>query len=329
MAAALSACNPHSGAVDVIFDTDMGNDVDDVVALDVLHKYVDAGKARILAVGASKDSPQAPEFIDIMNTWYGHPDIPIGVMHGGPECYQDDFCRKVCDLRSDDGAPAFQRSQDSYDALLPSHILYRKILASRPDHSVTMVVTGFYTNMSRLLDSAPDEWSPLCGIELVEKKVRSLVIMGAMFAPEEKPEYNVRRDIPAAQNVYRHWPTELVTSPGEVGSRVDMHPETIESGFGWCRGLHPLVESYKSYKTMPYSRHMWDVTSVVYAVEGGALFSMHPSCDIEVDDEGNTTMTNPGQGSRKVLKFEPGPGQTGAFEEHMVALATTPPAKRR
>ena len=39
----------------VIFDTDMGNDIDDALALDMLYKYMDAGKVDLLAVMVNKE----------------------------------------------------------------------------------------------------------------------------------------------------------------------------------------------------------------------------------------------------------------------------------
>ena len=55
----------------VIFDTDMGNDVDDALALDMLYKYVDAGMVDLLAIPVNKEGLAAPEFMDVMGTWYG------------------------------------------------------------------------------------------------------------------------------------------------------------------------------------------------------------------------------------------------------------------
>ena len=39
----------------VIFDTDMGNDVDDPLALDMLYKAVDRGEITLLGILSSKD----------------------------------------------------------------------------------------------------------------------------------------------------------------------------------------------------------------------------------------------------------------------------------
>ena len=37
--------------------------------------------------------------------------------------------------------------------------------------------------------------------------------------------------------------------------------------FGWTEA-HPMVEAYKVYRQMPYDEPTWDITSVLYAVEG-------------------------------------------------------------
>ncbi len=58
----------------------MGNDVDDVVALDMLYKYQDAGKIDLLGIISSKREEGSVKFIDAMNTLYGYPNIPIGIV---------------------------------------------------------------------------------------------------------------------------------------------------------------------------------------------------------------------------------------------------------
>ncbi|KAK5995006.1 hypothetical protein PT974_03396 [Cladobotryum mycophilum] len=52
---------------------------------------------------------------------------------------------------------------------------YRKILG---DQSVTVVSLGFFDNLSAILSTRDDVYSPLAGKELVKAKVRELVIRG-------------------------------------------------------------------------------------------------------------------------------------------------------
>jgi hypothetical protein len=51
----------------------MGNDIDDALALDMLYKYMDAGKVDLLAVCVNKEGYGPVEYVDMMNTWYGYP----------------------------------------------------------------------------------------------------------------------------------------------------------------------------------------------------------------------------------------------------------------
>ena len=54
--------------VRIIFETDMGNDVDDVLALDMLYKYQDAGKIRLLLISNNKGNAYSAPFIHLMNS---------------------------------------------------------------------------------------------------------------------------------------------------------------------------------------------------------------------------------------------------------------------
>ena len=64
----------------LIFDTDIGNDVDDVMALIMIHQLQKRGLCDLLAVTITKDHSQAAAFVDAIDTLYGYPDTPIGVV---------------------------------------------------------------------------------------------------------------------------------------------------------------------------------------------------------------------------------------------------------
>ena len=314
------------GKADIIFETDMGNDVDDVLALDMIHKYVDDGAAQLLAVMLNKETPQAPEFVDRVDTWYGRSDIPVGIIKDGPQCDQDDYCKCVCAMKDASGNDLFPRSNESYDALLPAHILYRKVLSDRPDGSVTIVSVGFSTNLARLLATGPDEYSPLGGRDLVRCKVKEVVLTGGMFVPEDKPEFNIRKDVASARVLLEECPVPVIVSPGEVGSRVQYPAESILSDFGWA-SAHPVVESYKAYRPMPYDRNCWDLMAVLYAVEGGCsdYFNISPEGRIKVSDEGFTSFEYaPGAGVRYLQVQDE---QVERIRARFIDLVTAKPKK--
>ena len=73
----------------IILETDIGNDVDDALALDMLYKYLDAGDIDLLGITINKEGTYPAEYTDIMNTWYDYPQIPIGIIHNGADCEND------------------------------------------------------------------------------------------------------------------------------------------------------------------------------------------------------------------------------------------------
>lgn len=321
-------CGPKSDCSDkinIIFETDMGNDVDDAMAMDMLYKYLDQGKINLHAVMINKCAPAPAEYMDIMNTWYGYPDIPVGIVRDGSNDKRGLYAQHVVDMKKADGTPMFERSHGDYDKLPDAHILYRKILADLPDGSVVIPTVGFSTNLARLLDTPADEYSPLTGRELVAKKVKMLVAMAGHAHMPEYCEYNVIYDIPAAKKVLETWPTPVIISPFEVGLAIKYPGASIENDFGWAENGHPMVESYKDYLPMPHDRPTWDLTAVLYAVEGDKWFTMSEKCDVEVTEKGQTLFTPNENGN--IIYMQVDEAQADAINKHFQELLPAVPAK--
>jgi hypothetical protein len=96
----------------VIFDTDMWGDIDDVLALAMLNALQDRGEAKILAVTGSTDDKWSASFINLFEAFYGHPEMPVGlVRHGvsgntewmGPYRHKPNYTQYVAELRSPSG----------------------------------------------------------------------------------------------------------------------------------------------------------------------------------------------------------------------------------
>jgi hypothetical protein len=63
-----------------IFDTDMESDVDDVGALAMLQGISNMGDTEILATMVCSLNPWAVPVTDVVNTFCGRPDVPIGAV---------------------------------------------------------------------------------------------------------------------------------------------------------------------------------------------------------------------------------------------------------
>src|SRR5262245_37855231 len=78
----LSAAQDKMKPVALIFDTDIGLDYDDVVEITLLHALADSGDVSILATIASNKYEGIVAVLNVFNTYFGRPDIPIGVPKG-------------------------------------------------------------------------------------------------------------------------------------------------------------------------------------------------------------------------------------------------------
>ncbi len=320
-AAALSA--EPARPVPLIFDTDMGNDIDDALALGVIHALQTRGECKLLAVTSTKDNEFSTPFIDLVNTFYGRGDVPVGAVRNGKTPKPNRYIQEPSQAL-DNGAPRYPHKLRSGKDAPEAVGLLRKVLAAQDDHSVVVIVVGFSTNVARLLDSKGDDHSPLDGKALVARKCRLLSIMAGSFRlPRKHKEFNVVKDLPAAQKVFAEWPTPVVASGYEVGIAIKYPATSILRDYGYVEH-HPLREAYGLYMKMPYDRPTWDLTSVLYAVrpERG-YFGMSEPGTIHVDAEGFARFTPDAKGTRRYLTVTP--DQITRVREALVMLSSQPP----
>ena len=250
--------------VKIIFDTDLGPDYDDVGALAFLHAMADSGKAEILATVASNKNELVAPSINVINTYFNRPELKIGapktegVNMGSSQHWADSIVAKYPHtVRSTSEAP---------DAVA----IYRSILAGQPDASVTIITVGFLTNLNNLLKSPPDNYSPLDGKSLVQKKVKRLVSMAGWF-PEGR-EFNIFMDSISSKFVFENWPGEIIFTGFEIGKEIhtglrliksDVQNSPVKDVF---RISIPLSEEDRN------GRMSWDETAVLIGVYGTDRF---------------------------------------------------------
>ncbi len=247
--------------VNIIFDTDMGPDYDDVGAITLLHAFADKGEASILATVASTKYDNVGAVLNVLNTYFKRPDIPIGVPRGEALTLKD--FQHWSDTLVARYPHSIKQNADAMDAVE----LYRKVLSQQPDNSVTIVTVGFLTNIANLLKSKADQYSPLSGVDLVNKKVNKLVSMAGNF-PSGK-EFNVERDAKASVHVFKHFKRPILLSGGEIGSKIktglplvanqNIKNSPVQDVF---RISIPLDKQDKD------GRMSWDQTAVLVAVRG-------------------------------------------------------------
>ena len=279
--------------VPIIFDSDMGPDYDDAGAITILHAFADRGEAKILATIASTKFEGVAAVLNVFNTFYNKPGIPVAVPEG-----------EALDLRD------FQHWTDTLVANYPHKIkknndvpdaveLYRKILSAQPDKSVTIVTVGFLTNVSNLLLSKPDKYSKLDGTALVKQKVKQLVCMAGGFPSFN--EFNVNRDPAASQNAFNNWPTPVLLSGFEIGQKIKTGLPLIHN-----KNIHsPAKDVFRICIPMAaedsLGRMSWDETAVLVAVRGYKSWYTTRKGKIIVADDGSNTWKDDENGNHSYL----------------------------
>jgi|GEM_PF-1574838 len=235
--------------VNVIFETDMCLDVDDVGALAVLHGLQNEGKVNLLAVCFNEVHPFGAAAIDAINTWYGRGDIPVGV-------YKDTLFKPDNSWYLE-GVAKFPHDLDNERAASALDT-YRQVLAEQPDRSVIIISVGFLNNLYDLLKD-PE------GYALVEKKVQLLIAMGGL----NNDGFNFSRHglVDQTQYVIENWPGTLVTT--QVGGSM-ITGQTLTA---ITPVSNPVRRAYELRQGPNTGRSSWDQVSVLYAVYGTQWFN--------------------------------------------------------
>jgi len=243
----------YSGVPLIIIDTDIGSSTDDLFTMMMLYRYQEQNRCRLLGVVVDREGEDCAACTDVMNTYYGYGDIPIGLIRDGIKNSKVWIDYKALPTHTDsNGKLMFQRSVADYSTLPDGWQLYRQLLAAQPDRSVSIVSIGFITCLAQLLQSAPDSYSSLDGVELVRRKVKCIYLMGGVFGDAIEP---------------------------------------IEfADIDWT-DMHPIKQVYMNYDCANAGQKMWDPLAAMNAVEGNSLFTLSTRGTVTVSDKGETFFT--------------------------------------
>ena len=169
--------------IPIIFDTDIGDDIDDALALALA---LQSPELDVRAVTTVIDDTESRTRL----AWkqlgiYQRQDIPLGT--GAPEPLLDPVekwaSRQFEVLTPQDTTPAAARRR-------AAELIIETLLAS--PQKITLVPVGPLTNIALALKLEPR----------IKAKIERIVIMGGAFEMHT-PEYNIRRDRTAAEIVFR------------------------------------------------------------------------------------------------------------------------------
>jgi inosine-uridine nucleoside N-ribohydrolase len=303
----------HDKPVRIIFDSDLGPDYDDVGALAFLHAMADSGKVEILATIASNKHELVAPSIEVINTYFGRPELPIGapktqgVSLGSNQHWADSIVARY--------PHTIKSTSDVPDAVN----VYRKILNEQPDKSVTIVTVGFLTNLNNLLKSQADNISPLSGMDLVSKKVKKLVSMAGKF-PQGR-EFNVFMDSVASEYVYKNWPGEIIFTGFEIGWEIRTGLRIMKSEIKNSPVKDVFKISIPLSEEDKYGRMSWDETAVLIGVYGTEGFFNTVRGRIIVNPDGSNGWENDPQSKQEyVVQKMPVSQMSNFIEDRMMHI---------
>lgn len=278
----------HKKVPAIIFDTDMGPDYDDVGAIALLHAFADSGKANILATIASTKYEGVAAVLNVLNTYFKKPQIPIGVPKDSAVTQKD--WQHWTDTLIANYPHTIKNNNEVPDAVQ----LYRKILAAQPDNSVTIITVGFLTNISNLLRSRADSFSSLNGVALVKRKVAQLVSMAGKFPAGM--EFNIEEDAAAAKYAFEHFQKPILFSGFEIGQQIKTGLPLIGNN---AIQASPVKDVFRicipMAKEDSAGRMSWDQTAVLVAIAGYRPFYTVKQGKIQIRNDGSNTWNSNGK----------------------------------
>ncbi len=284
--------------VQMILDSDFGSSTDDLFALMMLNHYMDDGLVDLKGIVVDREGEKNAALVDIFNTYYGHPEVPIGLERNGvknPRCFIP--YNGICDLKDAQGTPLFKRTVDT-SRCPEGYKLYRQLLSQADDKSIVVVAIGFATTLAQLFESGADEYSPLSGVELFGKKVKSVYIQSGRFeAGDSLSGYNMRAASRQSAIFYDRLPknVDLIMSPSNVGDQIDYLPKDVLVDLSYTE-INPIKAVYTHY-TCDTGQRMWDTNCLVQAVLGDAEYNLSP--------RGWVTFVDRGEESLMLFKADP------------------------
>ena len=282
---------PSAKPVQMILDSDFGSSTDDLFALMMLNNYIDQGLVDLKGIVVDREGEKNAGVVDIFNTYYGHPDIPVALERNGvknPRCFIP--YNGICDMTDAKGRPLFKRSFDASQCP-EGYKLYRKLLSQAEDKSLVVVAIGFATTLAQLFESGADEYSPLNGDELFGRKVKAVYIQSGRFEPADSLcGYNMRAASRQSAIFYDRLPknVDLIMSPSNIGDAMDYSARDVMADLSGS-DVNPIKSVYANY-TCDTGQRMWDTNCLVNAVLGDSEYYLSPRGWVTFVDKGKESL---------------------------------------
>ena len=257
---------PQTVPSKVIFDTDIGDDIDDAYALGLLLR---SPEVKVLGVTtAFQDTHLRARLAARFLESAGRKDVPV---YEGPKTTGKSHFTQT---KWAEGLP---------DRTFPDAIEFvLKTIRSNPGQ-ITLVAVAPLTNVGALIEKDPNTF----------RKLKRVVLMGGSIAhgygnkPEPEPEWNIINDVAAAKALFGSG-VPLYVMPldsTQIPLGVARQAQLFEKKTGMTNALEELTAEW-SLATHQKSPLLFDAVAVAYSVKPEICPTT--AMRIEVDDKGFT-----------------------------------------
>jgi hypothetical protein len=308
--------------IGIVFDSAMGNAIDDTLALALLNGFAGKDETRIASISVANPNLKAAAYCDIVGRFYASATtgpaalflrgLPIGLANGKPGT---DTPMLTIPLTK----PAYTTGIKSLNDTAEVAPLIRNALTAQYDQNAIVIATGPATDLVKVLELHDTK-------DLIARKVKFLVFAAGAY-PEGPSDSNIQTDIAGAKKLFAEWPTPIIAIGNEIGDALPFPASSIERDFAWSPN-HPVVDAYRAYKPMPYDAPTRAMSAVLYAVrpqEG--YFKVSDPGLIGVLDDGRCRFRAAPSGKHRYLILDPAQKEriVGVYTE----IASAKPVERR
>ena len=286
--------------INILLDTDLGSDCDDVGALALLHILRKQSIVNIIGITHSNEIEYGPAAIRVVNNYFNYED-EIGVYCGEPHKNSknlDTYAQKL--VNHFDKKPL--KRSECKDA-----VYYIRERLSKLKGKCKLVCIGQLNNFYNLLNSNPDINSKLCGKELICEKVEEVILMAGLFSEEHETilwegqeyitEYNLMMSGECGKMFIEYCPVPITFCDFLLGNEIMTLGWIVDQ---WKK--NPLAYAYKVFANG--SRQRWDILTVLYAVYGTQdLFYRSEFGKVKVDQQYRTSFFPDIHGENCYLKL--------------------------
>jgi hypothetical protein len=304
--------------VGIVYDSDLGNTIDDALALASLYGFQGKGESRVIGISTSRPGVHSAIFADILVRFYtGDPGpfggpTPIGLTLGNPPA-DTPMMAAVLDK------PTYVRNIKHMNETADPLAVFRNALSAQFDGNAIVFLSGPATNLAASL--------ALPGVkELVTAKARYMVVALGNYGSNGVADPQVKADLAAARKLFEEWPTPIVAAGVELNSILSFPAAALEKDFAWAPE-HPLVDAYRAALAGPADAPAAALAAVLYAVRpNDSFFKLSEPGAISVGDDGRTRLTPASGGKHRFLIADP--AKQEQVRQLFVETASTKPVPR-